>query len=64
MYLSDEMDSVISARNEAIAESIIEGLSSQNVTAGEAQDILYRAGDILRRKKDSQAILQLLKNLK
>ena len=51
MYLSDEMDSVISARNEAIAKSIIEGLSSQNVTAGEAQDILYRAEDILRRKK-------------
>ncbi len=64
MYLSDEMDSVISARNEAIAKSIIEGLSSQNVTAGEAQDILYRAEDILRRKKDSQAISQLLKNLK
>ena len=64
MYLSDEMDSVISARNEAIAKSIIEGLSSQNVTAGEAQDILYRAEDILRRKKDRQAISQLLKNLK
>lgn len=64
MYLSDEMDSVISTRNETIAESIIDGLSSQNVTTGEAQDILYRAEDILRRKKDSQAISQLLKNLK
>ncbi len=64
MYLSDEIDGVTNARNEAIARSIIEGLSSQNITVEEAQNILYKAQDIIYQEKGKMAISTLLNNLK
>lgn len=64
MYLSNEIEGVTNARNEAIARSIIKGLSSQNITIRETQDILCRAQDIIYQEKEKVAISALLNNLK
>lgn len=64
MYVvRNDEDGVIRARDEAIAKSIVDGLKEQNISVSEAQDILYIAQDLIRKKSNKQALSDMLKNM-